>query len=465
MARMPRQETRSDDRGAYVLCFVTPLSTSGPHANKDYVCIDAGANGYETRPIFYPGNVSRNHAELSGVDLALKPGKLLRGKVADEDGKPIDGAMVRVQNGTNGDWTNFDSLGSTKTGADGSFQMWVSTDIENVITSNPWLRIIKENCGMGFAWDLLGKEDLGTVTIQRGETIVGRVVNVHEKAVPNCEVCVCDSWSNRIATARTDAQGKYQLKGAPGDEVLKQFYRRRGSQEPDPEWLKVTVYARANPSLNLADVPRYTIRAKHGATVTGADLVIGREVSVSGKLLPAKNAFALKGIPVRLDYDWHNMVEADAEGNFRFPNVSPGKHRLTAYLPTNLRYDRGTGRAEVQVKPGEPLSGVQLQLETLTEVRVQFVDAAGTPLEGITAGATWSKNGEGMWTEGTQSDKDGWANLYLYPAKESLLQSFARDVWRRCRRSSVRARIRSWGEPTGKRRIPRGSSTGGKSHR
>ena len=48
------------------------------------------------------------------------------------------------------------------------------------------------------------------------------------------------------------------------------------------------------------------------------------------------------------------MVEADAEGNFRFPNVPPGKHRLTAYLPNNLRGDRGIGRTEVEVKPSNP---------------------------------------------------------------------------------------------------------------
>jgi len=426
MAQMPRQAARSDDRGAYVLRFVTPLTTSGPSAHKDTVCIDAGADGYETRPLYVPGNVSPHHAEFRGVDLALNPGKLLRGKLIDEQGKPIVGALIRIQNGWNGDWTYFDSLGATKSGANGSFQTWISTDIENVISAAPWLRIAKDDYGTAFVWDLLRKDDLGTVTMPRGGTIVGRVVDAQKKPVPNCEVYAYDSWPTRLAAARTDAQGQYQLKGVPGDRVLKEFYRRKHLQTPNPEWLKVTICARANPSLSLADVPRYMIKAKDGATVTGPDLVIGREVSVSGKLLPGKNTFALRGIPVRLDHDWDIMVQADAEGSFRFPNVAPGKHQLTAYFPTNLRGDQGIGRTEVQVKVGEPLSGVQLPLETLAEVRVQFVDAAGAPLEGITAGATWTKNGNGFWTEGTDSDKDGWANLYLYPIKENLLQSFAR---------------------------------------
>ena len=33
-SKMPYQETRSDDHGAYVLRFVTPLSTSGPSATR-----------------------------------------------------------------------------------------------------------------------------------------------------------------------------------------------------------------------------------------------------------------------------------------------------------------------------------------------------------------------------------------------------------------------------------------------
>lgn len=426
MSKLPYQEVRSDDHGTYMLRFVTPLSTSGPNAHKDSACIYAGADGYETRPLYVPGNISRDHAELTGVDLALKPGKRLHGKVIDEEGKPIDGAVVRVQNGWNGDWNYFDSLGRAKTGDDGGFELWLSTDRENVISPDPWLRITKEDYGTAFCWDLLAKDDLGTLTIHRGGTVAGRVLNIQEKPVPDCEVSIYDTSTNRLATTRTDGQGKYELKGLPGDQVIKAFFRRKNSSEPAPALLKTTVYARANPTLSLTEVPRYTFTARDGASVTGPDLVIGQEVSIAGKLLASKNTMGLKGIPVRLDFDWGNMVEADAEGNFRFPNVSPGKHRLTAYMPTNLRGDRGIGQTEVQVNPREPLTGVQIQLETLVEVRVQFVDAAGSPLEAITAGATWTKNGDGFWTEGTQSDKDGWAVLYLSPANENPLQPFAR---------------------------------------
>ena len=121
--------------------------------------------------------------------------------------------------------------------------MWISTDRDSIISSHPWLQIIKENYGIGYVWDLLEKDDLGTIKFARGGTIVGRVLDAQEKAVPNCEVCVCDSWPNRLATAQTDGREDTNSK-----ECRTVGCSRRTPNEPLPELLKVTVYARANPA-------------------------------------------------------------------------------------------------------------------------------------------------------------------------------------------------------------------------
>jgi hypothetical protein len=156
--------------------------------------------------------------------------------------------------------------------------------------------------------------------------------------------------------------------------------------------------------------------------VTGPDLVVGGTNSVSGQLTAAHHLYSFGGLQVRLDYDWRAMVEADADGRFQFPFVSPGKHRLTAYLPHNLRYDTGIGHAEIDVAPGRPLTGVQIPLEDLAELRVQYLDANGNPLPGITAGASSSPDGGGGWTEGTRSEAEGWAVLYLYPGQAQYVR-------------------------------------------
>jgi hypothetical protein len=422
--RSPYQEVQADQQGKYELRFTTRLTTSGPMKGKDGICVYASAPGCETRPLYVKPPVTPDKTTFPEVDIALGPGKLLQGIVVDEANRPIPDAIVRVQNGWNGDWNYFGSLGKAHTDEDGRFEIWCSTDQKGVISADPWLRISKRGYGTGFFWDLLKKESLGTLVVPRGGTIVGKVMLTEGRPCAGCEVLALDSWPNEIDKAQTDDEGRYELNGVPGKAVLAQLYERKNGRKPPTSWTHVTVYARRDPAMHLRDVPQYAISATGGQTVTAPDLLVGADTSVSGKLIPSKTTRGLQGLMVRLDTSWDHMVEADAEGSFRFPLVSPGKHRLTAYLPNNLRYDRGIGHTEIDVPPGKPLEGVTIPLETLAEVRVQFLDADGNPLEGITAGATWTKSGDGLWTEGTKSDQDGWAVLYVYPDGVQYVRGF-----------------------------------------
>ncbi|MHC4574758.1 MAG: carboxypeptidase-like regulatory domain-containing protein [Planctomycetota bacterium] len=221
----------------------------------------------------------------------------------------------------------------------------------------------------------------------------------------------------------TDQDGGYVLSGIPGDPSIVEFYTRKNNRYKDG-WGKVMVYARLAPEMKLQNVPQYEIMAQDAKAITGPDLMVDTDTSASGRLTASKATFGLGGLMVRLDNSWDNMVEADSEGSFHFPFVSAGSHRLTAYLPHNLRYDRGIGHVDIQVEPGIPLENLQIQLEKLAEVRVQYLDADGNPLAGITAGTTWSKSGDGAWTEGTKSGKDGWAVLYLYPDSVQYVGGF-----------------------------------------
>jgi len=406
------QETKTDTEGNYQLQFVTPLTTSGPMKGKDGLCVYVSAEGYETKPKYGRPAVTPDNTNYLDFNFELDPGKSVKGVVVDQQNNPVEGARIRVQNGFNGDWNFFGSLGQTFTEKDGSFEVWFGTD-DKYQSGNPWLCILKEGQGAGFYWDILNKDDMGTLRLSSGGSISGRVVDTKGNGIANCEVSVRGYPCNVITKTLTDNNGNYLLQGIPGDPSIIEFYKKKNKRYMDI-WGKVNVYADVNPMMNLRDVPQYEIMTQDGKTITGPDLVAGAASSVSGKLDISQNTFGLGGLMVRLDYSWNNMVEVDADGNFYFPFVSAGKHRLTAYLPHNLRYDRGIGRAEIEVKEGEPINDVQIQLQDLAELRVQYLESDGNPLEGITAGATWSKNGDGGWTEGTKSDKDGWAVLYLY---------------------------------------------------
>ena len=423
--KCPYQETTTAAEGNYQLQFITPLTTSGPSKNEDILCVDVSAPGYETWPKYGRPYVTTDNLDYSNFDFELDQGKLVKGVVVDEQNNPVEGARARVQNGLNGDWNFFGSLGETFTEKDGSFEVWVGQTNKQYQTRNPWLCILKQGQGAGFYWDILKKDDMGTLKLSSGGNISGKVVDTNGKGISNCEVSVRGWPCNLIDTTLTDNAGNYVLRGIPGNPSIVEFYKKKNKRYID-SWGKVKVYADVNPMMNLRDVPQYEIMAKDGETVVGPDLVVGTDTSVSGKLTLSQNTFGLGGLMVRLDSSWNNMVEVDADGNFYFPFVSPGKHRLTAYLPHNLRYDRGIGQAEIEVKAGEPIKDIQIQLEDLAELRVQYLDLNGNPLEGITASATWSKSGQGGWTEGTKSDEDGWAVLYLYSDSTQYVRGFDR---------------------------------------
>ena len=421
--RCPLQETKTDANGKYKLTFNTLLTTSGLMKGKDGAGVWVSAPNYETRPIHVKPEVTARKTEFTDVDVALNPGKLLQGKIVDEDDKPLDGAVVDLQNNWNGSWVYFGCLGRTTTDRNGSFQLWCSTD-PNVV-GKPWLVVRKPGYGQIRFWDILSAEHLDELKVMKGGTISGRVADTKGNPVVGYEVSA-RCWP-LVAFGRTitDEKGQYQLPGIPGyasqEEFIKSFNKTTNRND---EPAKVTVYARPSADIPLKAALHYEIQAQDGQTIVGPDLVVGADTAVSGKLLPSKTALSLKGMPVRLDYDWDTMVEADADGNFRFDSVSPGKHRLTAYLPTNLRGDAGIGQAEVTVESGKSIRDVQIQLQALAEVRMQILDAKGNPLEGVTAGATLDRTGDGFWTEGTVSDEDGQAVLYLYPDQVQYIRGF-----------------------------------------
>ena len=423
--KCPYAQVMADANGRYELRFVTPLTISGAMKGKDGICIYASAPGYETRPLYVRPKLTPEKTTYKNVNIALDSGRVLKGKVVDEDGNPIEGALVRIQHNWNGDWQFYGACGTAYTSPNGEFEIWFSKD-GNIISSLSWLSVFKKGVATGIYWDILGKESIGTLAIPRGGTIVGKIVDEAGKGVAGCEVSVrFGNMFGEIDRAVTNEAGRYELNGLPGEAGLVRFCKWHNPKRKPRT--AVTVYARTGPEMNLRDVPQYEITAKAGKTVAGPDLVIGRNTNVSGKLLPSKTTFGLKGLMVRLDYEWANMVQADADGRFGFPYVQPGKHRLTAYLPNNLRGDRGIGHVEINVEPGEPLADVRIQLDALAEVRLQVLDAKGNPLEGVTAGATWTKSGDGLWTEGTRSGRDGWAVLYLHSEQVQYVRAFDQD--------------------------------------
>ncbi|UCD50362.1 MAG: hypothetical protein JSW27_22900 [Phycisphaerales bacterium] len=417
--RCPQAQAVTDETGRYLLKIETPLSETRRRHSQDGLCIYAGAEGYETLPQYIRPNVTPETSEFNGCDFALGAGRRLSGVLVDPDGHPVAEALLRIQNSLNGDWNFFGALGMTTTNERGAFELWIASEPREHLTKAPWLTILKRGQGALFVWEILERDDLGTLTLPPCGTISGRVVDGEGIPAPDCEVSVRGFPCGLIQETQTDAEGYYVLRGIPGEPSIVDFYTRKNGRFID-SWGKVQEFDRLDPQTDLKDAVNYTLRTRDHETITVGDLVIGDNRNASGRLIAQGDNLGLGGLMVRLDDDWNTMAEADAEGNFYFPYIAPGEHKLTAYLPHNLRYDRGIGRTTVTVTSGVPLADVEIQLDELAEQRVQYLDADGNPLPGITASATWAQDG-GAWTEGTVSDPDGWAVLYLYTGESQYV--------------------------------------------
>ena len=410
--KCPYLETTTDTEGNYQLQFITPLTTSGPMTGRDGLCVYVSAAGYETKPKYGRPDVTPDNTDYPDFNFELGPGKPAKGVVVDEQNNPVEGARVRVQNGSNGDWNFFGSLGETFTEKDGSFEVWFGTD-NQYQTSNPWLCILKEGEGAGFYWDILDKDVMGTLILSSGGSISGRVANARGRGIANCEVSVRGFPCDVIAKTLTDNNGSYLLQGVPGDPTIVEFYKKKSNSMGSIRG-KVKVYADVNPMMNLQDVPQYEIMVQDGETAVGPDLIIKGYGTIAGRLIGGETV-SPAGLTVVLDGDWGKSVITDAGGGFHFSSVAAGEHKITAYLSHNAQGSRGIGNTEVMVEADEQLQDIEIYPEEMAEIRVQFLDSDGNPLEGILAQATWTKNVDRPYVNGTISDNQGWAVIYLYP--------------------------------------------------
>jgi hypothetical protein len=206
--------------------------------------------------------------------------------------------------------------------------------------------------------------------------------------------------TERREPIKTDAAGAFKLERLTPGAVSLSFETRPAQLEGQRAQMEIKPGAEANA----------------GAVV----LSPAKRVMISGRLVASPTFSSLEGFKIRLDLEeWAPMLATDEQGRFAIP-AKPGKHRLTAYLPYNGRTDRGVGHVEVEAGD-DGVKDVKLPLETLSTVHMRIVDPSGKPLEGISAAAWWTPDHSGVFTEGTKSDSDGMATLYMYPGEDQFV--------------------------------------------
>ncbi len=150
--------------------------------------------------------------DANALDIKLKPGVILSGKVVDGDGKGIEGATVVINNLQKSDWS-------------GRYLSWVETDAEG--------RFEMRALPPGYDYGLLARNigyrpghaevrsdgvrdnriDGVSIVLASGEfSVSGVVVDADGKPVPNVRV-YCTGKGQVGITSHTDADGKFKADG------------------------------------------------------------------------------------------------------------------------------------------------------------------------------------------------------------------------------------------------------------
>lgn len=259
--------------------------------------------------------IDTRHLPKGGIRLTLSKGARLMGTVVDDEGRPVDGAVVTSLARADGHLpapSDPIPVGIGVKTVNGRFQFdGLTPGTDTFRIDHPeYASAAAENVKLTLA----GQSPLAIV-LKRGATVTGHVRN--DQGQPLAGVSLSfeklgptfkgDLGRGRIATAVTDENGYYEVRRLP--EVLTQISRGRGSQSPG--------------------VICQCVLPTHGKKRT---VDFGGPSKVSGQLFV--NGAPLAATKLRLqDVDFNNdgfaaTTVTNSRGSFVFSGIPAGKHNL-----------------------------------------------------------------------------------------------------------------------------------------
>jgi protocatechuate 3,4-dioxygenase beta subunit len=357
--------------------------------------VTASAPGYGRTTI-------HNRSPGEAVELYLFPGSGIYGRLLDEKGSPVAGALV------SGDEHSFKSAPITAqtTDSDGRFAFLGLDPGEYRI-------FVSHESFAPVAHDLeLKKESDAEIelVLTRGVLLTGHLVNENKEAVTGkVSMRSLDGGTVGLTirsrlTAETDAEGSFAIGPVPpGDHVFLVESRGYGSKN-----VEASVSGREKEE-DLGDIVLETGLTISGKVVDeGGDPVFGGVVNAS---LPARGALSATG-------DSLVVAETDEQGRFVLAGLSPGAHSVNATAP-------GYGLSDfVMLEPGA--SNVTFTLKRAGSIRGTVVDLEGKAVTSFHVVAR-SSDHQGNSNAGVQ-DMEGTFVLDSVAEGEYAVEITSRDL-------------------------------------
>jgi len=259
--------------------------------------------------------------------------------------------------------------------------------------------------------------------------INGCVVDASGAPMVNDEVMAVASGASAVAWAWTDQNGAYSLMVPSGE----YFMLRQ-------QWIGTTVVNMYAPG--TTDSSQRTVINIEDSSVSGVDMQVPELVNVSGRVTDADGS-PVSQVAVEayepLNYSSLGFAQTDEQGRYSLylpvgsyqiaVRVSSGGVWNQFFLPGCLN---ATAASTIEVLPGSPVSGADIQLPRLYPVTGTVYSSDGTPLAGVIVRASDAAIGAGVGAVKTDAsgqftfalpagsyrfntsivDGTGWLNVY-----------------------------------------------------
>ena len=310
------------------------------------------------------------------------------GKVIDEQGRPIDGAKVRLFEMFYGDPPSSRDAklaGDVTTGADGAFSFSVSA--ESDVYRYGYIIAEKEPLAIGLGnWRMRQDEEV-EIKLGPAQELAGIVVDQSDKPVSGAEVSIsilkvgegegqtglAAPVTMKLFKAGTNASGQFVFSGLPADATAELLAKKAGR----------------------GTVSTYRPRQHSGQKLTFAPgqkdikLVQPVEAKIEGVVVEKSSGKPMAGVEVmvRKEQDLadirHKPVISNADGTFSIGSLAPDRYIVELVRPQETQPDWVAAPVELRTEAGKVVEDIKIELckGGLLEV---LVTEAGTnkPLEG-----------------------------------------------------------------------------------
>jgi protocatechuate 3,4-dioxygenase beta subunit len=338
--------------------------------------------GYVPGPYTSPRSAADGQ-RIENVVLSVPRAASIAGRVVDESGQPVAGALVSTGTPMKPDATTqraLSALGSASvTDDDGQYWIGGLTAGEYMVAVNPYgevgvaqdpadrpgaqtitlkLDVGEERTGADFVVKLR-TTNLSSVSrkdLEGTSVVSGRVVDTRGRTVPNAIVVLASADAMAGRSVTTDNGGNFQIANVPGG--------RFGIGASAPGF-PLSVQLQTRPSTTLME-----IAVKDGQATTEVVLTLRRGAVISGVVTdefgdPVWTSVTISG-PYRSEAGAQGRtITTDARGRYRMTGLVPGEYLVSVQTPTGteIHFESQPGQESVLADgrvfyPGVPRAGL-----------------------------------------------------------------------------------------------------------